>query len=176
MPGSASSTWEPYCCTSSATNFPAIVDKVQVTLFTGSDDVESLFPQAAAAYQHRDERMGALTDESVDIFYSCALCQSYAPNHVCIITPERLGLCGAYNWLDGKAAYEMNPHGGNLPVKKVEVVDPVLGSGKASRLHPERFQRRVPQVLGLLHDRRPDDLVRLLRVHRLHSSGHPAAS
>jgi acetyl-CoA synthase len=66
----------------------------------------------------------------VDIFYSCALCQSYAPNHVCIITPERLGLCGAYNWLDGKAAYEMNPNGGNLPVKKVEVVDPVLGQWK----------------------------------------------
>jgi len=111
-------------------DFPAIVDKVQVTLFTNSDEVESLYPQAAAAYQHRDERMGALTDESVDIFYSCALCQSYAPNHVCIITPERLGLCGAYNWLDGKAAYEMNPHGGNLPVKKVEVVDPVRGQWK----------------------------------------------
>ena len=111
-------------------DFPAIVDKVQVTLFTNSDDVEKLYPEAAAAYQHRDERMGALTDESVDIFYSCALCQSYAPNHVCIITPERLGLCGAYNWLDGKAAYEINPHGGNLPVKKVEVVDPVLGQWK----------------------------------------------
>jgi acetyl-CoA synthase len=111
-------------------DFPAIVDKVQVTLFTDSDEVEKLYPQAAAAYQQRDERMGALTDESVDVFYSCALCQSYAPNHVCIITPERLGLCGAYNWLDGKAAYEINPHGGNLPVKKVEVVDPVLGQWK----------------------------------------------
>ena len=65
---------------------------------------------AAAAYQQRDDRMAALTDESVDIFYSCPLCQSFAPNHVCIITPERLGLCGAYNWLDGKAAYEINPH------------------------------------------------------------------
>ena len=111
-------------------DFPAIVDKVQVTLFTNAVDVERLYPAAAAAYQQRDERMGALTDESVDIFYSCALCQSYAPNHVCIITPERLGLCGAYNWLDGKAAYEINPLGGNLPVRKGDVIDPSLGQWK----------------------------------------------
>ena len=111
-------------------DFPAIVDKVQVTLFTNAEDVDRLYPAAAAAYHQRDQRMGALTDEAVDTFYSCALCQSYAPNHVCIITPERLGLCGAYNWLDGKAAYEINPHGGNLPVKKGEVLDPVLGQWK----------------------------------------------
>jgi acetyl-CoA synthase len=111
-------------------DFPAIVDKVQVTLFTNAEDVDRLYPAAAAAYRQRDQRMGALTDEAVDTFYSCALCQSYAPNHVCIITPERLGLCGAYNWLDGKAAYEINPHGGNLPVKKGEALDPVLGQWK----------------------------------------------
>jgi len=111
-------------------DFPAIVDKVQVTLFTNSEDVERLYPAAAAAYRQRDERMGALTDESVDTFYSCALCQSYAPNHVCIITPERLGLCGAYNWLDGKAAYEINPLGGNLPVRKGDTIDPALGQWK----------------------------------------------
>jgi acetyl-CoA synthase len=111
-------------------DFPAIVDKVQVTLFTNSVDVENLYPAAQAAYRQRDERMGSLTDEVVDTYYSCALCQSYAPNHICIITPERPGLCGAYNWLDGKAAYEINPHGGNLPVKKGEVIDPVLGQWK----------------------------------------------
>jgi acetyl-CoA synthase len=111
-------------------DFPAIVDKVQVTLFTGEREVEALYPEAEAAYRHRDERMGALTDESVDIYYSCALCQSYAPNHVCIITPERLGLCGAYNWLDGKAAYEINPHGGNQPVRKGDTLDPTAGQWK----------------------------------------------
>jgi acetyl-CoA synthase len=111
-------------------DFPAIVDKVQITLFTTAGDVETLYPEACAAYKHRDERMGALTDESVDVFYSCALCQSYAPNHICIITPERLGLCGAYNWLDGKAAYEINPHGGNSPVRKGDTVDPVAGQWK----------------------------------------------
>jgi len=111
-------------------DFPAIVDKVQVTLQTEAAAVEKLYPAAAAAYRHRDERVGAMTDESVDTFYSCALCQSYAPNHICIITPERLGLCGAYNWLDAKAAHEISPHGGNQPVKKGELLDPVGGKWK----------------------------------------------
>lgn len=111
-------------------DFPAIVDKVQVKLITDSAEVERLYPSALAAYQQRDQRMGALTDEGVDTFYSCALCQSYAPNHICIITPQRPGLCGAYNWFDGKAAYEINPYGGNLPVRKGEAIDPVLGQWK----------------------------------------------
>ncbi len=71
--------------------------------------------------------MESLTDESVDTFYSCLLCQSFAPNHVCVITPERLGLCGAYNWLDGKAAYEIDPTGPNQPLVKGECIDPVRG-------------------------------------------------
>ena len=71
--------------------------------------------------------MESLTDDSVDTFYSCLLCQSFAPSHVCVITPERLGLCGAYNWLDGKAAYEIDPTGGNQPLLKGECIDPVRG-------------------------------------------------
>jgi CO dehydrogenase/acetyl-CoA synthase delta subunit len=69
-----------------------------------------------------------MTDESVDVFYSCLLCQSFAPNHVCIITPERLGLCGAYNWLDGKAAYEIDETGANQPVKKQQCYNAVKGA------------------------------------------------
>jgi acetyl-CoA synthase len=110
--------------------FPAIVDKVQVKLYTNPEDVERLYEEAKAAYEVRDRRMGELVDESVDTFYSCQLCQSYAPNHVCIITPERLGLCGAYNWLDGKAAYEINPTGGNQPVAKGECYDAGMGKWK----------------------------------------------
>jgi acetyl-CoA synthase len=68
-----------------------------------------------------------MTDESVDTFYSCLLCQSFAPNHVCIITPERLGLCGAYSWLDGKASFEITPTGPNQPILKGAAVDVELG-------------------------------------------------
>jgi len=111
-------------------DFPSIVDKVQVAIYTDKEKVEALHPEAKAAYQERDKRMGAMTDESVDTFYSCQLCQSYAPNHICIITPERLGLCGAYNWLDGKAAHQISLTGANQPVEKGECLDPVRGKWK----------------------------------------------
>lgn len=107
--------------------FRSIVDKVQVTIYTEEEDVKRMLEEARAAYRERDQRIGSLTDESVDTFYSCLLCQSFAPSHVCIITPERLGLCGAYNWLDGKAAYEIDPTGGNQPVPKGELIDSRYG-------------------------------------------------
>lgn len=107
--------------------FRSIVDKVQVTIYTEEEDVRRVMEEARAAYRERDQRLGSLTDESVDTFYSCLLCQSFAPSHVCVMTPERLGLCGAYNWLDGKAAYEIDPTGGNQPVPKGELIDPRYG-------------------------------------------------
>ena len=108
-------------------DFPALVDKVQVTIYTDETKVKELLPQMLKIYDDRDARLAGLTDEAVDTFYSCTLCQSYAPNHVCVITPEKLGLCGAYNWLDGKAAYEINPKGMNQPIPKGTCLDPVKG-------------------------------------------------
>ncbi len=111
-------------------DYPAIVDKVKVTLITDKDEVEKRLAVARKIYDERNRRLESMTDESVDTFYSCLLCQSFAPNHVCVITPERLGLCGAYNWLDGKAAYEINETGPNQPVKKGECLDPRRGIWK----------------------------------------------
>ncbi len=108
-------------------DYPAIVDKVKVTLITDADEVERRLSVARRVWHERNERMRSLTDESVDTFYSCLLCQSFAPDHVCVITPERLGLCGAYNWLDGKAAHEIDPTGPNQPVKKGRTVDAAKG-------------------------------------------------
>ena len=107
--------------------FGKIADKVQIKIFTQEKDVVELRTLAREVYQQRDARLADMTDESVDTFYSCTLCQSFAPNHVCIITPERSGLCGAYNWLDGKAAYQINPTGPNQPVKKGKVIDAEKG-------------------------------------------------
>ncbi len=104
-------------------NYPAIVDKVKVTLITDADEAQRRVEIARKVYRERNQRLASMTDESVDTFYSCLLCQSFAPNHVCVITPERLGLCGAYNWLDGKAAYEIDDTGPNQPVKKGTVID-----------------------------------------------------
>lgn len=107
--------------------FNAIVSKVQITIYTKQEDVERLSREALIAYKERDARVEKMTDESVDLFWTCTLCQSFAPNHVCIVKPERLGLCGAYNWLDAKASYELNPAGPNQPIKKGVCIDPVKG-------------------------------------------------
>ena len=104
-------------------DFGAIVDKVQVTIFTDREKVEQLLREASDAYEARDARLSGLTDESVDTFYTCTLCQSYAPDHVCIVSPERPGLCGAYSWLDCRASKEINPHGPNQPVPKIRDMD-----------------------------------------------------
>ena len=108
-------------------DFGAIVDKVQITLYTELDKVEELRDQARGAYHERDVRIAGMTDEAVDTYYSCTLCQSFAPNHVCVINPERTGLCGAYSWLDCRAAFEISPTGPNQPVPKGRCIDPVLG-------------------------------------------------
>jgi acetyl-CoA synthase len=104
-------------------DFGAIVDKVQVTLITDPEKHAEWLAKARAAYDFRNKRLAEMTDESVDTFYSCTLCQSFAPNHVCVISPERLGLCGAYNWLDCKASHEINPTGPNQPIPKGQVID-----------------------------------------------------
>lgn len=104
-----------------------IVDKVSVFIYTEDQKVKELREVARKVYRERDERMAGLTDEATDVFYSCTLCQSFAPNHVCIITPERSGLCGAYNWLDAKAAHQISPTGPNQPIEKGNCIDEVLG-------------------------------------------------
>nr|MBF0222259.1 CO dehydrogenase/CO-methylating acetyl-CoA synthase complex subunit beta [Desulfobulbaceae bacterium] len=103
--------------------FGAILDKVQVKIYTIAEKVAEVQELAKKVYTDRDLRLGSMTDETEDVFYSCTLCQSFAPSHVCVITPERVGMCGAYNWLDGKASYQINPTGPNQPIEKGECLD-----------------------------------------------------
>jgi acetyl-CoA synthase len=111
-------------------DFGRIFDKLQVKLYTEEDKVRELVTKAKETYAIRDARIEGMTDEETDIFYSCTLCQSFAPSHVCTISPERTGLCGSYNWMDCKAAYEINPTGPNQPVPKGETIDARLGQWK----------------------------------------------
>ncbi|MBP1701899.1 MAG: dehydrogenase/acetyl-CoA synthase complex, beta subunit [Chloroflexi bacterium] len=109
------------------TDFGAIVDKVQVTIYTDPEKHAEWLAKARLAYDYRNKRLADLTDNKVEEFYSCTLCQSFAPNHVCVVSPERLGLCGAYNWLDCKASFNINPTGPNQPIKLGKSVDPLKG-------------------------------------------------
>ncbi len=112
-------------------DFGAIFDKVQVKIYTDKEKVDEMdLRQARKVYQERDARVENMTDETTETYYSCTLCQSFAPNHVCVVSPERTGLCGAYNWMDCKASFEINPTGPNQPVQKGEILDAKLGQWK----------------------------------------------
>ncbi len=107
--------------------FSNILDKVQVKIYTEEDKVKEILEKARKVWRHRDERLAGITDEEVETFYSCTLCQSFAPSHVCIVTPERTGLCGAFSYLDCRASNRINPTGPNQPVKKGRCLDEKYG-------------------------------------------------
>lgn len=108
--------------------FDAVVDKCQVTLITDAEKAGQFRDTLAMPrYNQRDDRLASMTDESVNEFYTCILCQSFAPAHCCVVTPERLGLCGAVSWLDAKATYELNPNGPSQPILKEGCIDERTG-------------------------------------------------
>ncbi len=108
--------------------FAAVVDKCQVKIYTVPEDCKRLRHELAIpAFDKRDERLNTLTDESVDVYYSCIMCQAFSPSHVCVVTPERLGLCGAVSWLDAKATNELQPEGPCQVITKERVIDERIG-------------------------------------------------
>ena len=108
--------------------FDAVVDKCQVTIITDAEKAAQFRDEVAMPrYTARDERLDAMTDESVDRYYTCILCQSFAPAHCCVVTPERLGLCGAVSWLDAKATNELDPNGPCQPIFKEGCTDEGTG-------------------------------------------------
>ncbi len=108
--------------------FDAVVDKCQVTLITEPGEAAKFRDEMAMPrYTQRDDRLASMTDESVDRYYTCILCQSFAPAHCCVVTPERLGLCGAVSWLDAKATNELDPNGPCQPIFKEGCTDERTG-------------------------------------------------
>ncbi|NWF86351.1 CO dehydrogenase/CO-methylating acetyl-CoA synthase complex subunit beta [Candidatus Bathyarchaeota archaeon] len=104
-----------------------IIEKMQVTFFTDQEKVKSLYDEALRIYDARDARARGLKDEEVDKFYGCALCQSFAPTHVCVITPQRYSNCGAISWFDGRAAASIDPKGPVFTIEKGEMLDAEKG-------------------------------------------------
>ena len=107
--------------------FEAVVDKCQVKIVVDAEKNAELRAAANEVFNKRDARLASMTDESVDTFYTCIMCQAFSPSHVCIVTPERLGLCGAVSWLDAKATQELDPAGPCQPILKEGCQDERLG-------------------------------------------------
>ncbi|NPA70569.1 MAG: CO dehydrogenase/CO-methylating acetyl-CoA synthase complex subunit beta [Crenarchaeota archaeon] len=107
-------------------DFP-IIEKIQVTFITDPQEVEKAHAEAVKIYRARDERVMGIREEDVDVFYGCVLCQSFAPTHVCVITPERPANCGAITWIDAKVAAMLDPKGPIFPIPKGNCIDPIGG-------------------------------------------------
>ena len=108
--------------------FEAVVDKCQVKIYTNPEDCTKMRHEVAMPiFDKRDERLASMTDEAVPVYYSCIMCQAFSPSHVCVVTPERLGLCGAVSWFDAKATHELQPNGPCQVVTKERCIDERIG-------------------------------------------------
>jgi acetyl-CoA decarbonylase/synthase complex subunit beta len=104
-----------------------IIEKVQITFITDPAKIQGLYSEALQIYETRDAKARGLKDEEVDKFYGCVLCQSFAPSHVCVITPQRYSNCGAISWFDGRASAQIDPKGPVFAIEKGELVDAEKG-------------------------------------------------
>jgi len=100
-----------------------LIEKMQITFITDADKVEEMYAEARKVYEARDARARGMKDEEADVFYGCTLCQSFAPSHVCTITPQRYANCGAISWFDGRAAARIDPKGPIFTIEKGECLD-----------------------------------------------------
>ncbi|MCJ7635222.1 CO dehydrogenase/CO-methylating acetyl-CoA synthase complex subunit beta [Candidatus Bathyarchaeota archaeon] len=103
------------------------IEKIQITFITNPRKVKELYTEAVEIYNARDAKARGMKDEEADSFYGCTLCQSFAPTHCCIITPQRYSNCGAISWFDGKAAARADPKGPLFKIEVGECIDPLKG-------------------------------------------------
>jgi acetyl-CoA decarbonylase/synthase complex subunit beta len=104
-----------------------IIEKVQITFITDLAKVQEMYPVALQDYEARDAKARGLKDEEVDKFYGCVLCQSFAPTHVCVITPQRYSNCGAISWFDGRASAQIDPKGPVFAIERGELINAEKG-------------------------------------------------
>ncbi|PKP61069.1 MAG: CO dehydrogenase/CO-methylating acetyl-CoA synthase complex subunit beta [Candidatus Altiarchaeales archaeon HGW-Altiarchaeales-1] len=129
-------------------HFP-FIERVQCTIITDEDSVMEFHKKAVEVYNTRDMKTRGMKDEDIDTFYGCTLCQSFAPGHICIISPERISLCGAISWLDARAAAKINPDGSNFPIPKGECLDPVKGIFTGSNAAIQKYSNNKIQQVAL---------------------------
>ncbi len=103
------------------------IEKIQITFMTDPEKVREMWKEAMETYEARDAKARGMKDEEADAFYGCTLCQSFAPTHCCVITPQRYANCGAISWFDGRASARVDPKGPIFSIDKGECVDQFKG-------------------------------------------------
>jgi len=85
--------------------FPRIV-KLRAEVIFDLERLKALSAEVAAERTRRKQEIAAATEESVPEFVTCVGCSAFAPDHVCILTPERPPQCGrAYEFIKTGALY-----------------------------------------------------------------------
>ncbi|MBT3290495.1 MAG: hypothetical protein HN380_24335 [Victivallales bacterium] len=74
-------------------DFPRI-EKVSARICFTAQDLAAEVDGVRAERLARQEEIAAATEESIDEFVTCVGCSPFAPDHVCILTPERMPQCG----------------------------------------------------------------------------------
>ncbi|MCW3995495.1 MAG: CO dehydrogenase/CO-methylating acetyl-CoA synthase complex subunit beta [Candidatus Bathyarchaeota archaeon] len=124
-----------------------IIEKVQITFITDPAKIREMYSGALAEYEARDAKARGLKDEEVDKFYGCALCQSFAPSHVCVITPQRYSNCGAISWFDGKASASIDPKGPVFAIDRGELLNAEKGEfSGVNEMAKKRTMGEVNQI------------------------------
>ena len=103
------------------------IEKIQITFITDAAKVKEMYDQALEIYEARDAKARGMKDDEVDTFYGCTLCQSFAPTHMCVITPQRYSNCGSISWFDGRASAQVDPKGPVFAIEKGEMLDAEKG-------------------------------------------------
>ena len=105
----------------------SFIEKIQITFITDPKKVKKMYDEALKVYEARDAKARGMKDEDADAFYGCTLCQSFAPTHCCVITPQRYSNCGSISWFDGRASARVDPKGPVFGIEKGECLDPFKG-------------------------------------------------
>jgi acetyl-CoA decarbonylase/synthase complex subunit beta len=121
-----------------------IIEKVQITFITDPAKVQAQYTSALQDYETRDAKARGLKDEEVDKFYGCVLCQSFAPSHMCVITPQRYSNCGAISWFDGRASAQIDPKGPVFAIERGQLID--AEKGEFSGINEEIKKRTLGEV------------------------------
>ena len=74
-------------------NFPKII-MVKVEISFDETELSFLKPAIDSEIINRANEISSTTEDTMVNFYSCVGCSQFAPNHVCILTPERPPQCG----------------------------------------------------------------------------------
>jgi len=105
----------------------SFIEKIQISFMTDPEAVNDWYEKALEIYETRDARARGMQDSEVEVFYGCSLCQSFAPTHLCVITPQRYANCGAISWFDGRATAKIDPKGPVFEIPPGDCIDELTG-------------------------------------------------